>query len=94
MGPEARATSRIRRENLLYEYNKKDFPSFFKKLNVMNIPFLHRKIDHDEIMENHETCFNAVAVCSYTIIVHVGCQYCIFDPPAEASLDIKYGRHA
>ena len=29
-----------------------------------------------------------------TQIVHVGCQYCIFDPPAEASLDIKYGRHA
>ena len=64
MGPEAGATSRIRRENLFYEYNKKDFPSFFKMLNVMNIPFLHGKIDHDEIMENHETCFNAVALCS------------------------------
>ena len=54
----------------------------------MNTHFHRRATDHDEIMENHETCFNAVAVVTQLKFM-LGVNT-LFDPP-ETSSDIKYG---
>lgn len=87
MGPQAGMTHAIRKAKSVLRSRQETLFSFFKYFNVLDTHFHHRNTDNEVMMENHEACFNAVAVITQVKFM-LGVNTLIDTP--EVALEIKY----